>query len=245
MTWRDLIQMTLEDLGVYGQASPASANDESAALNRLNDWIDWLKTQKLSMYQIQRTTWAITGASSYTLGVGGNISVSRPPGIEFIAGVGYVDQSVSPEFEVNLGDVLTLDDYRAIAFKSLTATYPNGFYYEGSYPFATLRPWPIPTGSNLLGVIYSGVAINEIVLAQVGAAISLPPGYRRFMRLGLKIECAPAFKKEVDPQWVKDYEKAFADIQRVNEQMSEISFGVAGGLFGGSGSQSDIYSGEA
>lgn len=246
MTWRGLIQRTLEDLGVVGQAQVPSPNDEQACLDRLNDWIDDLKTQALAVYQSARTTWPLTGAASYAIGAGQLINVARPPSAQFIDGVGYINQGVTPEYEVSSADMLiSQSQYEAIAFKTLTATYPNGFYYDTTFPTGLLRPYPIANGPALLGVIYSGVPVDEVAAADIGDAISLPPGYRRFMRLGLQIECAPAFRVQVAPNVPTDYQDARGNIKRVNEQLEEMSFGVAGRLFGAGGRHSNIYSGDA
>lgn len=247
MTWRDLIKLTLEDLSVYGQnVSAASANDQESCRLRLNDWIDWLKTQRLSLYRTVRTTWALTGAASYTVGTGGVVNVARPPGAEFIVGLGYVDQSISPEFEVPLGNPFTDQEYRQIAFKALTANYPQGYYYERTFNLALLKPWPIPTASNLLGVMYSGVPVEELAADDMGDTIFLPPGYRLAIRKCMRIECAPAFKIDVKQDWKDEAGEALGAIKRVNEgELSEISFGAAGVLFGGGGAKSNIYTGDA
>jgi len=245
MTWRDLIQRTLEDLGVYGQAQPASPNDMQTCLDRLNDWIDDLKTQQLALYQTARTTWPITGASSYSIGLGQTINVARPPGQAFIEGFGYVNTGVTPAYEVPLGPPITDDQYRTIAFKTLVASYPSGFYYDSTYPAGAVKPYPIPNAPALLGVIYSGVPIEEVLAAGIGATISLPPGFRRFIRLGLQIECAPAFRVQVGENVPSDYVEARANIKRLNEELQQISFGVAGRLFGAGRGRSNIYSGEA
>lgn len=245
MTWRDLIQRTLEDLGVYGQAQPASANDMESCRQRMNDWIDDLKTQGLSIYQTARTVWTLTGASSYTVGTGQTVNVARPPSSQFISALSFVNTNTVPPYEFPLGPPITDQEYQGIPFKTLNATYPSGFFYDNTYPIAALKPFPVPTGSNLQGVMYSGVPIDEVDAGSIGATIALPPGYRRMMRLGLQIECAPAFRVPI-PQATKDlFDEAKGNVKRVNEVLEVISFGDAGKLFGGRGSQSNIYTGES
>lgn len=248
MTWRDLIQLTLEDLGVVGQAQPAKPNDVESMRLRLNDWIDFLKTQKQAIYQIARTTWALNTATSYSIGTGGTINVARPPGPQFIDGFAYIDNNVTTPYEYPLGPPMTDQEWQGLSYKTLQATIPSRMYYDkGSYPLGAVNVWPIPTQSNLLGVIYSGVPVDEIAgtAAALAATIALPPGYRLYLRLGLQIHAAGGFRVQIPQETMLLWPSAQAAVKRTNEVLEEIGFGVAGRLFGRSDQGSNIYTGKA
>lgn len=245
MTWRDLIKLTLQDLRVYGASGNPSAEDEALALAHLNDWIDSQKNDFGAVYELRRTLWALTTAASYAVGSGSAVNVQRPVSPQMIAGIGWINTGLpgSPEFGLNLP--LTPTEYQRIAYKSLQAPYPSRFYYEATMATGTLYPYPIPTTGSLQGVMYSGVAVDEVTV--ITATIALPPGYRLWLRKALKLELLDPFKapisEETIQRWTVERNDTAAGARRQNERLEEISFGVAGAMFGRGGSPSNIYTG--
>ena len=90
------------------------------------------------------------------------------------------------------------------------------------------------------GVIYTPVPVEEFT--SLSATISLPPGYRRFLRTGLAKELASAFDSPLTADLQQAAMESKADIKRANQRLSDLSSGVAGLLFGGSGPHYNIYS---
>ncbi len=242
MTVQELITASLQDLRVIQTGETTSADDAAFALARLNDWINSLATENLSIYTITRTTWTLSQATSYTIGSGGTINVARPTGPMAISNIGFQDTSVSPTMEYNLGPVLTEDAYAAIAQKGLTSVYPQNWYYNPTFAsgLGVLIPYPIPTSTTLQGVIYTQTPVAEF--ASVSDTIALPPGYRRFLRLGLAKELASAFDAGLTPELQLSALEAKSDVKRANMRLSDLSSGVAGILFGGAGPHYNIYS---
>lgn len=246
MTWRDLIKLSLQDLRVYGASSNVSPEDEALALAHLNDWIDAQKNDVGAVYEVARTLWNLTAAASYTVGAGGTVAVDRPVSPQRIQGFAYLNNNLTPALEIELGPPLTPAEWRSIAYKSLQAPYPAGFYYEATMSTGTLYPYPIPTTGSLQGVMYSDVPVNEVTV--ITNAIALPPGYRLWLRKSLKLELADPFRVPVGEQtierWKRERDAAAADVRRQNERLEEVSFGVAGRLFGGGGRPLNIYTGQ-
>lgn len=242
MTVSQLITAALQDLRVLQVGESASANDAAYGLNRLNDWINGLATEGLTVYSRVRTTWTISSASNYTIGTGATINCARPTGPMAIENVGFQDTSVSPTIEYNLGPVLTEDAYAGIAQKALTSVYPQSVYYNPTFSsgFGLIYLWPIPTSSTLQGVIYTQVPVDEF--SALADTISLPPGYRRFLRTGLAKELASAFDSPLTPDLQQAAIESKADIKRANQRLMDLSSGVAGILFGGAGPHYNIYS---
>ena len=242
MTVQQLITASLQDLRIIQTGETASADDSTFALSRLNDWINSLATEDLTVYTITRKTWTLSTAASYTIGSGGTIDVARPTGPMAISNIGFQDTSVSPVIEYNLGPVLTEDGYAAIAQKALTSVYPQNFYYNPTYTsgLGVIIPYPIPTSTTLQGVIYVQTPVEEFTA--LSDTIALPPGYRRFLRLGLAKELSSAFDAGLTPELQMAAMEAKADIKRANMRLSDLSSGVAGVLFGGAGPHYNIYS---
>ena len=242
MTVSDLITGALQDLRVLQVGEVVSSNDASFALERLNDWINALATEGLTVYTNTRTIWTLSTATSYTIGSGGAVNCARPTGPMDIVDIGFQDTSVSPTIEYNLGPVLTDDAWAGIAQKELTSVYPQAWYYNPTWTagLGLLHPWPIPTSTTLQGVIYAPTPVSEF--SAISETIALPPGYRRFLRTGLARELSSAFDAALTQEMQIAAIESKADVKRANMRLSDMSSGVAGILFGGAGPHYNIYS---
>jgi hypothetical protein len=220
----DVITASLQDLGLVAAEETPTAADSALALSRVNDWIDGLATQELTVYTSARTTWTlVSGTTSYTVGTTGTITCSRPISPSDIQNIGYEDTSVSPAQEYLLGRPLTQDQYAALTPKSQTATYPQYYYYNPTFAssLGTLIPWPVPTGSSLLGVIYTPTPVTEF--SALTDTILLPPGYRRYYRTSLALELAPSFSVLPSDTLQRIAEQAATEVKRSNLRLSDLS----------------------
>ena len=242
MTVQELITASLQDLRVIQTGAVASADDTALGLTRLNDWINALSTEDLTVYTILRTTWTLSTAASYTIGTGATVNVARPTGPMAIDSIGFQDTSVSPTMEYALGPVLTVDAYAAIAQKGLTSVFPQNWYYDPTYTsgFGTLYPYPVPTSATLEGVIYTQSPVAEFTA--ITDTIALPPGYRRFLRTGLSLELSSAFDAGLTPALQLAAMESKSDVKRANMRLRDMGCGTAGVLFGAAGNIYNIYS---
>ena len=242
MTVQELITASLQDLRVIQTGEVASADDTALGLSRLNDWINSLATEDLTVYSVLRTTWTLSTAASYTIGDGATVNVARPTGPMAIDSIGFQDTSVSPTMEYALGPVLTVDAYAAIAQKDLTSVFPQNWYYDPTYTsgFGTLYPYPVPTSSTLEGVIYTQSPVAEF--AALTDTVALPPGYRRFLRTGLSMELSSAFDAGLTPALQLAAMESKSDVKRANMRLRDLGCGTAGVLFGAAGNIYNIYS---
>jgi hypothetical protein len=246
MTVADLLTRALFDLKVYGAGQVLTPDDAQLGLDTLNDWIDALATEGLTVFTVTRVTWAIvSGTPSYTIGVGATINAIRPVNANVIPNIGFQDSTTTPPYERLLGSPLTEDDYAAIPFKTLQAVYPNAFYYNprfGSTGFGLISLFPIPTSSSLTGVIYVPSPVAEF--AAITDTVSLPPGYRRFFRTNLAIEMAAAFDAQIPPQLLGAAIESKGNVKRINERLADLSPGPLAQPFL-RGGVSNIYTGDA
>lgn len=232
MTARELVTAALAELNVADATTALSADDATFALARLNDFLDGLATENLTIFAATRTTWTLTpNVATYTIGVGATINVARPVSPQAILDIGYQDTSLSPVQEISGLPVLTTDQYAGLPLKTMTGTYPTSFYYSptfGATGFGTISVFPVPTGSNLQGVIYTPSPVAE--LTDLNTTLSVPPGYRRFLRLNLALELASAFQAQVPPTLVELAREAKANVKRVNARFEDLS-GWGGGHY--------------
>lgn len=243
MTVRELGVRVLQDLGVYGAGEVVSPEDMALFVSCLNDWIDALKTEHLSIYAITRQVWTLTAAASYTVGSGAVVNIDRPINPQAIENVGYQITTVTPVQEVLFGRPLTVQDFANIANKTLTNSLPTAWYYNPTFDasgFATLTPWPIPTQSGLQGVIYAPSAVSEF--ANDSVVIALPPGYRRFLRTNVAVEVAPSFSTEASRATIEAAIDSKGQVKRANERLVDVQMPDVAVLFAGGG-PSNIYTG--
>jgi len=239
MTIGESIIATLQEIGAVAPGDAVPAEMSNLGLARTNDWIDDLANDSLSVYAELRTTWALSSASSFSVGVGGNINVARPAGPDHIRLIGLVDQSTSPSSELLLAPPLSPEQYSYIPQKAQTGQ-PVRWYYDPTFPLGALKPWPLWDGSgSFLGVMYHGSPVAEY--AALTDTIFLPNGYRRFFRTGLAIELSAMLDLPVKKETTDAYRESRARIKRVNTRMREIQFS-ADQLLSTPGA-SNIYSG--
>ena len=239
MTVLDLVTRGMFDLGLLQEGEVPTPNQAADGLSALNDWIDGLTPDTLTIYAVTRTTWTITSATSYTVGTGGDISIARPVNPEAIENIGYINNNFPTPVEVQLGPCLTEDAYALIPIKTYSTLYPTNFYYSPTWPLGTLIPWPTPSSSGLQGVLYTRTAITEFTA--LTQTVSVPPGYRRFFRTNLALELAPVFAAQPSPVLVRNAQESKQAVKTANVRPMDMTTDAAN-LFRG-GPKPNIYTG--
>ena len=234
-TVRDICTQALQDLMVLGADQVMGESEANLALVKLNNLVDQWTSESLMLYSEVRTTWTISANDgSYTVGTGGNVNVARPVYVDY---VNFIDTSQDPDLEIPLVP-LTDQAYAAIPQKALTSTLPGYFWYNLTYPTATLEIWPIPTSTTLQGAMYARAQVGEF--SALSTSISLPPGWRRCLVANLAIELAPAFEREPSATLVKIAAQSKATLKRSNIRLVDASLD-AGALIGANRKHSSYF----
>lgn len=229
LTWSDLLTNALKRINVIPQGGSMTGNDGADAFVQLQMWVDQLATQRLTIPYILRTTFTITStkgtlANPYTVGTGGDVSVTKPTSIEWVR---YQDTSVSPTMEYDLTP-LTDDAWALIPQKNLTSTLPTSYYYNptwqnGTTNYGSLYLWMVPTQSNLQGVLYAPSQVPTPV--NLTDTIVLPNGYQWAIQENLAVHFASTWRENLpaDPMLVRSAEKALQWMKTQNVRMSDLS----------------------
>ena len=94
-----------------------------------------------------------------------------------------------------------------------------------------------------MAVTYNKIAFEKIQKGLINLiAFAFPPGYRRFLRLGLAKEISSAFDAGLTPELQMSANEAKAEVKRANMRLSDRSSGLPGVIFGGVGPHYNIYS---
>lgn len=232
MTWADICRGSLKRINAIGIGQTPTPEDQADAFEVLQDLVDSWKTERLTIPYMLRTTWTLTAAKGtignpYTVGAGGDVAVTLPARVVDLV-FKYQDISVSPSIEYGLVQ-LTDNEWQAVPQKTLTGTLPARAYYQPTYiaGFGSLYLMPVPSQSSLQGVLYSPAAIDRPVLAT--DTIILPPGYTRFIKSNLAVECSPLWRPglPIDPTLLKLASESKANIKAMNIRSNDMQIDVA------------------
>jgi hypothetical protein len=216
-TARDIITASLQELGVLAAGEVATAAEANDGLALLNRWLDSKAAERLQIYTVTRSLWAIIpNKHTYTVGTGGNCNIARPM---FVNEIQFVDTSMDPDLELPLTP-LTDATYAAINMKDFGSTYPQAAYYNPTYPLASITLWPVPLSSTLQGVIYSATAVTQ--LPTLDTAISMPPGYELMLVKNLAVQMAPSYERQVNSLLLEQAREAVAIVKRSNKRLDDL-----------------------
>jgi len=213
-TARDIIQDSLERLGVYAPGETMGDADAERGLTVLNDMLDSWSNESLTTFEILEQTGALqVGVSSYTIGAGGVFNTTRPIRILDGPGAAYIVDSSQNRYPLN---VVPKAYWNQIGLLTVTSNIPDTLYYDNAYPLGIINIFPVPLISYS---IYFDSYLQLVDFANLSTAVSLPPGYIKAMKDVLAVELWPYFKPDgSDPSAVliEAASKSKANVKRAN-----------------------------
>ncbi len=218
----DVINSALTDIGVLAAGEAATGDDAADGLVALNNLIDQYAADRLQIYGLVRTTWTIVAnTQTYTIGSGGDIAIARPMIIDHVS---FQDTSPTKPLEYQLNN-LTEDAWTRVPIKTLTSPFPTSWYTSRAYPLDVLTLWPVPTDSNLQGVIYVPTAVAEF--SALSTTVALPPGYKRMLQKALAMEMLPSYGRQPSPLLIEQARESKAIVKRSNTRLMDMSLDLA------------------
>ena len=172
------------------RAIQAIATGETPTNDELQDGLEAMKimlrhwsAKNIRIYYVKQDTITLTGATSYTIGSGGDVNTVRPVSIRgaYVRDSGGVDR------------VLKIIDeawYRGLVLKSLSSTVEY-LYYNPDYPLGIIYVYP--TG----GVTIYLDSLKPLTdPTSITSSIAFPPEYDEAIKYGLAVRLAPEYGKE-------------------------------------------------
>ncbi len=153
-----------------------------------------------------RETLNLTGAASYTMGVGGVFATERPARV-LAASIAAGSSIARP---VRL---ISAEEWAAYPKRGVAGNFAEVAFYDNAYPNATLWLGPKPVAGGSLELFSYMKLAGFATLATV---IDLPDGYERALRLTLAIELAPEYGRRVPPELVANANDAKLSIFGLN-----------------------------
>lgn len=220
----DLISLVLQDCGAFGIGQSPTAKQATDALARLNMMLgQWQKKRGL-VYTQETKSITSTGATTYTVGPGGDFAFAPRPSRISSGFVRMLSGSTQP-VDYPLAQLHSVEDYNKLALKSLS-TLPTHFYYDNAYPLARVYFWPVPNAA-----IYSlhlsaiGSVLSEV--PSLATELDLPGEYYAAVYYNLIVRHYPVFRIPPDPVIVALAKESLEVIRKANVQVSVLDMPTA------------------
>lgn len=208
MTFRDLLQDALTEIGVLGEGETPSAEALTSGLRTFNRMIGNWSTQNLLIYaQTEETFPLIANQATYLMGPTGDFNTTRPKQID---GVSIISNGI----EFPCADPLTESEWQQIQLKNTASQIPVKFYPVATNPKYSITFWPVPADSASSAKIYSLKPLTTIT--DPSAAYVLPDGYELALLYDLKVLLCSSYSRPMPPELPAIAAKAVADIKRAN-----------------------------
>ena len=210
----DLITGAMDDAGIIGVGQTPLAEDTNKALSRLNAMIAQWSRRRWLVYHLIDIVFTGTGALSYSIGPGGDISVNRPDRIE----AGYFRQLAGlPGNNVDypLAILQSREDYNQIVLKTM-ASVPAYIFYDSDFPLGNIFIWPLP---NSTYEMHLSVKPALQSFPTLDTAFVLPPEYEECIRLNLAVRLRVAYQLGPDAGLIALAKVALNTIKNTNAQI--------------------------
>ena len=211
-TAQTLIKAALRAINVIASGETPTADEMADGREALKFMLRSWSSENIMVSAISSDTLAMTGASSYTIGSGGDCDTTWPSEIK-----GAV---VDTDYNLR---IIGEAKYRSLARDS--NTIPTYLYYNPVYPLGVLYPYG--TGGASM-VIDSLKALTDP--ATLTTSVAFQTSYDAAIKWNLALELAPEYGKEPSPLILKLAHDTKKTIQSKNAaaQMNEIDISHLG-----------------
>jgi len=216
----DLIQDSLEMLGVYGPGDTISAADLDRSLTALNDMIDSWSNESMTCFAWQQLSFALQpNITQYTCGTGGSISTIRPLRVSDAAGSAYLLDANNNKYPM---DVLGQLAFNLRTTAAVSSNLPDTLFYDPQFPLGIVNIWPTPCQVYQC-YFYSYLQLGDFPTPETN--VLLPPGYNLAIKTNLAIALKPYFTAaQLDPIVVSRAAESKGNVKRNNNRTQRSVF---------------------
>lgn len=209
-TAQTLIKAALRAINAIATGETPTAAELADGLEAMKIMLRSWSAENINVYSISQDTLTMTGASSYTIGSGGDCNTTWP--IEIKGAVVDTDYNL-----------VMIDEsrYRALAMESNST--PRYLYYNPVYPLGVLYPYG--TGGSSM-VIDSLKALTDPT--GLTASVAFPTSYDAAIKWNLSLELAPEYGKNPSALIVKNARDSKRAIQAMNASNQAIAADLSG-----------------
>ena len=223
----DLVTSSLRLINAIATNETPSANEMADAILVLNDLLESLSTEDITVFSTSDATYSLTAnTATYTVGPTGTWVGVRP--IEVLYAYTRVNGVDFPcKVTTDVGE------YNSISVKTAGSTMPMIALYNAEFPNGQISLWPVPSAAGATFTLTHTDALPQVVNS--ATTINLPPGYSKMLRYLLGVELATEYGIRVSPEMRAAAGEAKANVQRKNLSTAELDCGPEFTGFGGTG----------
>lgn len=216
----DIIKLALKDAGILGVGQTPLAEDANDALTTMNSMIAQWRRKRWLVYVLRTDSIVSTGATSYSVGPGGDIDIDPRPDKLESAFFRQTVQSQPNQIDYPLEIIPSREVYNRIALKQLQS-FPSYIYYETNFPMGTIFPWPVPQ-ANIYSVFIT-TKKNLTYFANLTDTFQFPDEYFSALRYPLGERLAVQYNMEAMPGLTAQAKNALNVIRMANLQIATLS----------------------
>lgn len=209
-----IITDAMVEIGAYSPGEAISAAHAQLGLLRFQNQLNAWQADALTLNLQEREIFTLTaGTSTFTIGPGGDLSVTRPVNIE---GVNYLIPGTSTATEVPMGP-MDNDQFMALSQKGLSSSLPQQYYYNNTFtpaaPWGEMFIWPTVSQTvNIVLYLPRGVDVPASLATFVGG----PQGYAEAFMYQLALRLCRPMARPVDPELALMVREVTANMKRQN-----------------------------
>jgi hypothetical protein len=168
-----LITSAMKIAGALGQNETPTSSEAADGFSALNNMLALWANDRTFAYTVIQNSVAMTGATSYTIGTGGDINTAWPVDIDYaFIRLNTVD---FPLTKINS------QDYASIPFKS-NQGFPAQFYYDKSFPLGTIYIYGV---AQVGMTLFVNTWIQLTQFTNLVTDLTFPPGYEMAIKYNL------------------------------------------------------------
>jgi len=218
-TFGDLIKLALKNAGVVGVGQTPAAEDINDAAQTLNMMISQWGRRRYLIYHLKEQVVSCTGAQSYSVGPGGDFSMSSRPAEINYAFARQVINANPQQIDYPVQILPSREDYALIQLKSL-ASFPQWAWFDADFPLGNLFVYPVITNQFELHIGYAEILQSVTSLTDT---INLPPEYLEALLYNLGVTLSGIYQLTPNPVVVGRAKAALETMRTVNAQVPRMT----------------------
>lgn len=214
MTATAIVTKAYQDCQRLARFASLVADQQTDALDRLNDIINLWQTQGLKLFlDYEHTVTLVASQGTYSFRSGGDVNVSRPLEVKHVS---YWDSnSVSRPLHP-----ISRQEWSSLSNRTQTGSV-NQYFAEKLYDRLNLHLWNVPDSTAAAGTLRVVVRAQADNPATIGANVLFPPEWALALRWGLADELATGMPDAVQArcaQRARAYREALEDFDVENTE---------------------------
>lgn len=203
----DLITSSMRLATILASGETPTADEAIDGLKSLNDILENWSLERLTVWQIDNATLALTpGQASYTVGAGGDLNITRPVRV---GATSFVNVS-GADFPI---EQWGMAEYDQVAVKTIGGI-PERLVYLNEFPLGRIILYPVPSQAMTLNLSFDRVLSFPLTLT---TQLAFPPGYEKSLRYTLATNIAPEYGVIPPPVVAQIAASSKADLKRANK----------------------------